>query len=83
MSVKAEITRQFTQVAEEHNKTLAPLHDGLALLNSGLDSLCLAVIVARLEDVFGIDPFTANDQSPFPVTFGDFVNSYENAAPRK
>jgi acyl carrier protein len=80
MSVKTEVINQFKQVAEEHNKTLAPLDDNLALLESGLDSLCLAVIVARLEDVLGVDPFTANDDAPFPVTLNDFVRSYENAA---
>ena len=83
MSVRTEIIGQFTQVAEEHNKDLAPLDDGLELLECGLDSLCLAVIVARLEDVLGVDPFTANEETPFPVTFADFVSSYENAAQRK
>jgi aryl carrier-like protein len=83
MFVRTEVTNQFKQVAEEHNKNLAPLDDDLALLESGLDSLCLAVIVARLEDALGVDPFTASEDAPFPVTFGDFVSSYENAAQRK
>jgi acyl carrier protein len=68
------------QVSEEQNKPLAPLVDDLRLLESGLDSLCFAVIVARLEDVLGVDPFSAADDAPFPVTLGDFVKSYENAA---
>jgi acyl carrier protein len=80
MSVRVEVLNQFKQVAEEHNKTLAPLNDDLELLNSGLDSLCIAVIVARLEDVLGVDPFTANEDAPFPVTLNDFVKTYENAA---
>jgi hypothetical protein len=68
------------QVAEEQNKELAPLADDLPLLESGLDSLCFAVIVARLEDILGIDPFSFANDAPFPVTLGDFVKSYENAA---
>lgn len=80
MSVRSEVITQFTQVAEEQNKSLAPLMDELPLLESGLDSLCLAVIVARLEDVLGIDPFSAAGDAPFPVTLGDFIQSYENAA---
>lgn len=80
MSVRSEVITQFTQVAEEQNKPLAPLMDELPLLESGLDSLCLAVIVARLEDVLGIDPFSAAGDAPFPVTLGDFIKSYENAA---
>ena len=82
MSVKREILNQFKQVAEEHNRSLAPLDDSLPLLESGLDSLCLAVLVARLEDVLGVDPFTADEQAPFPVTLDDFVRAYENAANR-
>ena len=50
------------------------------LLNSGLDSLGFAVLVARLEDQLGIDPFTASEDALFPVTFGDFVKVYENGA---
>lgn len=80
MSVRSEIITQFMQVSEEQNKPLAPLVDDLRLLESGLDSLCFAVIVARLEDVLGVDPFSAADDAPFPVTLGDFVKSYENAA---
>lgn len=79
MSVRSEVLTQFQQVAEEQNKLLAPLADDLPLLQSGLDSLCFAVIVARLEDVLGIDPFSASEDAPFPVTLGDFVKSYENA----
>jgi acyl carrier protein len=82
MSIRSEITTQFTQVAEEQNKRLAPLTDELPLLQTGLDSLCFAVVVARLEDALGIDPFSASDDAPFPVTFGDFIKSYENAAAR-
>ena len=80
MLVRSEVITQFEKVADEQNKELAPLADDLPLLESGLDSLCFAVIVARLEDKFGVDPFSAADDAPFPATFGDFVKSYENAA---
>lgn len=77
MSVRSEVIAQFRQVAAEQNKTLAPLVDDLPLLESGLDSLCFAVIIARLEDVLGIDPFTAAEDAAFPVTVGDLVKFYE------
>ena len=64
----------------DHKKTLAPLNDNLVLVESGLDSLCFAILVARLEDQLGVDPFTASDDVQFPVTFGDFVRLYDNAA---
>jgi hypothetical protein len=59
---------------------LPALSDELVLLDSGLDSLCFAILVARLEDTLGLDPFTASDDVYFPVTLGDFVMAYENAA---
>jgi acyl carrier protein len=78
-SVRAAILVQFEQVAKEQNKTLAPLSDDLVLLDSGLDSLCFAIIVARLEDSLGVDPFSAADDIEFPVTVGDFIKFYEDA----
>lgn len=80
MSIKLTIIDQMQQVAREHGKTLAPLNDDLALLDSGLDSLGIAVLVARLEDRLGVDPFTASEEVQFPVTVGDFVKAYENGA---
>lgn len=80
MQIKLTIVDQMTKVAREHGKTLAPLRDDLVLLDSGLNSLGFAVLVARLEDTLGIDPFTAAEDAMFPVTFGDFVKVYENGA---
>lgn len=80
MDIRSEITTQFTQVAHEQGLHLAPLTDDLALLDSGLDSLCFAMIVARLEGQLGVDPFTASEDTLFPVTYGEFVHFYENAA---
>jgi len=80
MSVKSTIASQFQQVAKEQDRTLAPLADELRLVQSGLDSLSFAIIVARLEDSLGIDPFNAAVAVQFPVTFGDFVRLYEEFA---
>jgi acyl carrier protein len=82
MSIKLTIMDQMTQIAREHGKTLAPLRDDLVLLDSGLDSLGFAVLVARLEDTLGIDPFTAAEDAMFPLTLGDFVKVYESAQQR-
>jgi acyl carrier protein len=78
MSVRSKIISQFESVAKEQNQKLPPLSDDLVLLESGLDSLCFAVIVARLEDELGFDPFTASEDLEFPITFSDFVRIYEN-----
>jgi acyl carrier protein len=79
MSIKLIVISEIEQIAEQQNKTLAPLTDDTVLLNTGLDSLCLAVLVARLEDRLGADPFSTTDGISFPVTLGDFVRVYENA----
>jgi Phosphopantetheine attachment site len=68
------------QVAKEQDVTLPPLTDATVLLDSGLDSLGFAILVARLEDAIGFDPFAASEEAYFPVTLGDFVRVYEHAA---
>lgn len=77
-SVREAIISQFQQVAAEQKRTLAPLDDDLSLADSGLDSLCFAILVTRLEDELGTDPFTASEEVYFPVTLGDFVRLYEH-----
>lgn len=80
MTTKLTIMAEMQRIADEQAKRLAPLSDDLVLLDSGLDSLCFAVLVARLEDKLGLDPFTVADDVAFPVTLGDFVKVYERAA---
>ena len=80
MTVKLTIMSEMQQIAREQEKELAPLSDDLVLVDSGFDSLCFAVLVARLEDKLGIDPFTQSEDTTFPVTLGDLVRTYENAA---
>ena len=78
--IRSEIIALFTEVADEQGKRLAPLSDDLALLDSGLDSLCLAIIVARLEDRLGVDPFSIDrGDAIFPLTIGEFIGLYEHA----
>jgi acyl carrier protein len=80
MTSKLTIESEIQRVASEHSVPLAPLTDDLNLMDSGLDSLCFAILVARLEDQLGVDPFTASDDVTFPVTLGDLVQAYDNAA---
>ena len=80
MTIRSMITAQMQSVAAQQNKSLAPLSDDLVLLDCGLDSLCFAILVARLEDELGFDPFSTDDDVYFPTTFGDFVAFYERAA---
>ena len=78
MSVRSTIVGQFEKVAAEQQRRLAPVSDDLKLLDSGLDSLSFALVVMRLEEAFGFDPFDSAEEVSFPVTFRDFVRLYEN-----
>ena len=80
MSIRSIILSYMQEIAEEHRKTLAALTDDLVLLDSGLDSLSFAVLVARLEETLGFDPFTESSEIYFPVTLGDFIRFYEKSA---
>jgi acyl carrier protein len=77
--VRDVIFDQMRTIAQEQKKVLAKLTDQLMLLESGLDSLCVAILVANLEDEFGVDPFGTGDDTQMPVTVGELVRIYENA----
>ena len=80
VSIKSAVVTEIQQVADEHGIDLKDLTDDLVLMESGLDSLALAILVARLEETLGLDPFTAADDFPSIVTLGDFVRLYEEVA---
>ena len=77
MSARSMILDEIRAVAAEHDRTLARLTDELPLLDSGLDSLCFAVLVARLEDGTGLDPFAAAGTARYPKTIGDLIAFYD------
>jgi acyl carrier protein len=80
MSLKSTIIEHMRQIAKEQERQLEPLTDDLVLVESGLDSLGFAILVARLEDTLGFDPFTTSDDVYYPVTLGDFIRFYDDAA---
>lgn len=79
MSAENTVKRVINEVARAHGKPMPPLTRDLPLLDSGLDSLCLAVIVATLEDELGVDPFRISVDGAIPVTVGEFIDLYEEA----
>jgi acyl carrier protein len=78
MSVRLRIISAMQQIAREQQVTLPPLDDELSLHETGFDSLGFAILVARLEDDLGVDPFTISEDAAFPLTVGDFIRAYEN-----
>lgn len=85
MSVRAMIISEMQKVAAEKGKTVPVLADELPLFETGLDSLCYAILVARLEDQTGADPLSLPG-AVFPSTVGEFISMYEQmgqqSAPR-
>ena len=79
--LREKIANTFEEVMREHAEKDPPtLTDQLVLLESGLDSLGFAILVTRLEDSLGYDPFSASEEAYYPRTFGDFVSFYEKHA---
>lgn len=78
-SVREMVAETFRRTAFDQERKMAPLTNELVLLDSGLDSLCFALIVTQLEDDLGVDPFSDLDDGFFPVTFAEFVKLYETA----
>ncbi|OMQ14300.1 acyl carrier protein [Modestobacter sp. VKM Ac-2676] len=72
----------MTDLLQEEGKEVPTFTDDLVLLESGLDSLGFAVLVTRLEETLGYDPFTEMDEPVYPSTLGDFVQIYTAHAPQ-
>ena len=79
MSMRTIVLSEIEAVAAQQKKALAPLVDEAPLLDLGLDSLCFAILVARLEEKLGRDPFADAEEVEFPVTVGDLVRLYDHA----
>ncbi len=79
MSVREQIVAEMKTIAKEQGRRLALLSDDLALLDCGFDSLCFAILVVRLEDMFGVDPLGELEVDEAPKTFGEFVGLYAHA----
>lgn len=78
MNIRGIILDTFKEVLAEEGFTAQDPADSDLLLETDLDSLGFAVLVARLEDKVGFDPFTISTSSYYPKTFGEFIQFYEN-----
>ena len=83
LSVRSVILEAMLRIAAEERKHLQPLVDDAPLLTIGLDSLCFAILISRLEDQLGVDPFGATEEFPIPFTVGELIQFYEAALHRR
>ncbi len=81
--VRATILGVFSEVYTGQTGASAPeMTDATVLLDTGLDSLGFAILVTRLEEELGYDPFSLSSEAYYPQTFGEFVAFYRENAPR-
>ena len=85
MNIREKINDIYLEVLEQTgNELLVPeLKNDVVLLESGLDSLGFAILVATLDEALEFDPFTMMDEPFYPSTFGEFVEIYEKMNPNK
>ncbi|MEM6579929.1 MAG: phosphopantetheine-binding protein [Pseudomonadota bacterium] len=76
--MRTMILQLLAEVARDTDTTLVDkLDDETVLLESGLDSLGFAILVARLEEECGRDPFSEMEEVVYPRTLGEFISIYE------
>lgn len=81
-NIEQIVRRELADLLREEEKPVPELSSTLLLLDCGLDSLGFAVLVTRLEDELGYDPFTLMDHAVYPRTLGEFLTVYRDHAPR-
>lgn len=76
--LQERIISLINEIAESANQVVvADLSESTVLLESGLDSLGFAVLVTRLEEELGYDPFVLMEEPVYPRTLGDLVAIYD------
>jgi hypothetical protein len=76
MVLKNTILDEFRNVAAEQKTALPPLTDDLNLLDLGLDSVFIAILLSHLADITGRDPLDSIEVEGFPQTVGELVALY-------
>ncbi len=80
--MREKIKDMFEEVWREQKQSTPPsLTDDTVLLDTGLESLGFAIIVARLEEDLDYDPFSLAEDAFYPQTFREFVDFYEMHRP--
>lgn len=77
-----KIIAAIIETSDMRGTEIGVLVDETILLESGLDSLGFAILVARLEEELGYDPFVMMDVPVYPRTLSEFVEIYQRFAPK-
>jgi acyl carrier protein len=83
MNIREQIVNAMHETAVAMGSRITnELSDSVVLLESGLDSLGFAILVSRLEEDLGYDPFVLMEEPYYPRTLGEFVVIYERYQPQ-
>ena len=78
MEIKKLILEIIKEASLIRESNLADdLNENSILLESGLDSLGYAIVVTRLEEELGYDPFSLMEEPIYPQTLKEFIEIYD------
>lgn len=76
------ILNSMKEVAGSRGTELTvPLQPETVLLDTGLDSLSFAMLIASLERKLGYDPFVLSEKSFYPTTITQLCDYYHDNQP--
>ena len=78
LEIRTHIFKCAAEIAKQQRKVLPTITDSTPIMGSGFDSLCLAILVAQLDDEYELNPFDSHHAS-MPKTFGGLVQLYVDA----
>ena len=80
--MEAVVYTSFQEILQEQDQPADTAFDmDTVLLDSGLDSLGFAILVSKLEEKLGFDPFSEAEEAYYPETFEQFIVFYIQQQP--
>jgi len=76
MNTHEIISKTIVAILLERGAAAPELKPETRISASGLDSLDIAVLVVRLEERFGVDPFSLKTLDRYPQTLGELAAMY-------
>lgn len=78
MEIRKAILETFNDLLDEQGyDQVLEVKDDMILLDTDLDSLGFAMLIAKLEENLDYDPFVLMDEPYYPQTFGELFSIYE------
>lgn len=78
--IRRTVHRAIVEIVARAGRAAPAFGDGDLLIDTGLASLDLAAVVARLERVLGVDPFLEAAAITEIRTVGDLCRAYQDFA---